>query len=82
MRDSQYLDAYLRENGRRGPGDGLTPGSFLAYRLRGKRKEWAGRYLYSLLSSLYRAEARGECREGISAHGGTAWYPITNEEED
>lgn len=71
MRDSQYLSGYLDENGRRGQGNGLTIGTFLAYCLAGRAKSYAGRYATALENSLLRAGAI----KGKSKLGRTAYYP-------
>lgn len=70
MRESQYLESYLRENRRRGDGNGLTVGTFIAYQLRGEAKSWAGRYKQSLENSLLRNNAR----RGVSKMGRIAYY--------
>lgn len=70
MRESQYTTAYLRENRRRGWGKGLTPGSFLAYTLSGRAREYQGKYLTALINSL---ERRGAI-QGKSVQGGIAYY--------
>ena len=71
MKESQYTDAYLRENRRRGRGKGLTIGSFLAYTLQGKAREYASKYAAALEASVIR---RGAV-EGKSVQGGVAYYP-------
>jgi hypothetical protein len=40
MKNSQYLESYLARNQERGQGKGLTIGSFLAYTLGGKAKQY------------------------------------------
>jgi hypothetical protein len=69
-KNSQYLESYLSENDRRGAGNGLTVGTFLAYQLGGKAKKYADRYANALVNSLERAGAI----RGKSAHGAVAWY--------
>ena len=71
MKESQYTDAYLKENRRRGHGKGLTIGSFLAYQLQGRAREYAGKYAAALEASVIR---RGAV-VGQSVHGGVAYYP-------
>lgn len=70
-KESQYTDDYLATNTARGMGNGLTVGTFLAYVLRGRAKEYKGRYETALINSLER-------RQGVvkskSARGGVAWY--------
>ena len=70
-KESQYTDAYLKENRRRGRGKGLTIGSFLAYQLQGKAREYAGKYAAALEASVIR---RGAV-VGKSVQGGVAYYP-------
>ena len=71
MKDSQYLNSYLSGNEARGLGKGLTVQTFLAYRLRGKAKRYADKYVRALQNSLVRACAV----KGKSAGGRTAYYP-------
>lgn len=71
MRESQYVDDYLNENARRGTGQGLTIGSYLAYKLSGKAREYAGKYAAALLAAVLRRNAI----EGRSKNGGVAYYP-------
>ena len=70
-KDSQYTDAYLGENNRRGKGRGITVGTFLAYSLRGKARSYAGRYASALINSL---ERRTDVLKGRSILGGVAYY--------
>lgn len=70
MRESQYTEAYLAENASRGKGNGITVGTFLAYRLRGEARKYAGRYRTALENSCVR---RGAV-VGRSVHGGVAYY--------
>jgi hypothetical protein len=70
-RESQYLNDYLRGNAERGPGNGLTVNTYLAYTLRGKAKQYSGRYADALLNSLRRSDA--VCSSS-KCHG-QAWYP-------
>ena len=74
MRNSQYLHAYLSGNEARGVGRGLTVQTFLAYRLRGKAKRYADKYVCALERSLSRVHAI----KGKSAGGRTAYYPQAN----
>lgn len=71
MRESQYTDDYLRENARRGMGNGLTIGSYLASVLQGKAKKYAGQYVAALEMSVIRRNAI----KGRSKQGGVAYYP-------
>lgn len=71
MRESQYTDDYLRENARRGVGNGLTIGSYLAYTLQGKAREYASKYATALEASVIRRNAI----KGRSKLGGVAYYP-------
>lgn len=75
-RESQYVDAYLRRNHELGDGRGYTLGTYLAYNLRGERKNWAGRYKNALEIALERRVAAGLAKKGFSRLGGTAYYPL------
>ena len=70
MRESQFTDEYIQVNTQRGLGKGLTIGSFLAYRLRGRAKQFSGVYARSLERALLR---RG-CFPYKSAGESTAFY--------
>lgn len=72
MRESQYIEDYLATNANRGLGNGLTVGSFLAYNLRGKAKDYAQVYAQALVNAINRRD----CIAAKSAHGGTAYYDI------
>jgi hypothetical protein len=69
--NSQYLNAYLTENGSRGLGKGLTVQSFLASRLQGKAKQYSQGYVVALKRSCERTGAV----QGPSFGGSTAYYP-------
>ena len=69
--NSQYLAAYLAENRSRGEGKGLTVGSYLHGRLKGRAKSYAGRYCIALANSCERAGAV----KGRSCRAGVAYYP-------
>jgi len=69
-------DAYLRTNHDLGDGRGYTLGTYLAYKLRGAAKNWAGRYKNALETTLERRVSAGLARKGLSRLGGTAYYPI------
>lgn len=71
MRNSQYLWDYLSGNKARGEGQGLTVGSYLAYTLRGKAKQYSGHYARALENSCERVGAV----QGRSKLGGVAFYP-------
>jgi hypothetical protein len=68
---SQYVDSYLATNAARGPGKGLTPGTFIAYTVRGRARSYAGRYVRALVSGLRKVGAT----PGTSCRGCRAWYP-------
>jgi len=69
MRNSQYLDDYLECNDERGEGKGLTIGSYLAGRLRGRAKQYAGGYRRALEASCNRVGARlGDSYAGRDAY--------------
>jgi len=53
--NSQYTEEYLTLTTKKGRL--LTPGTFLAYTLRGEAKRWACRYSRSLVASLLRVGA-------------------------
>jgi len=72
---SMYTEDYLSVNRARGIGRGLTPGTFLAYSLRGRAKSFSHRYERALLNSLLRMEREGRVIRARSAHGRVAWYP-------
>lgn len=71
MRTSQYLSDYLSGNASRGPGKGITVGSYLTYVLRGKAKKYSGHYVRALRNSCERSGAI----KGPSVQGGVAYYP-------
>lgn len=70
MKLSQYTYQYLESNRRRGDGKGLTVGSFIAYNVRGKARNYAGRYTQALIRSLEKINAK----KGKSIYGGVAYY--------
>ena len=70
MRESQFTDEYIKENIQRGLGKGITIGSFLSYRLKGRAKQFSDVYARSLERALLR---RG-CFSYKSAGGSTAYY--------
>jgi hypothetical protein len=72
---SQYLAGYLAENARRGLGQGVTPGTYLAYCLRGAARSYAGRYRAALETALEMEEQLGTAIRGRSRCAGVAWYP-------
>ena len=55
---SQYLERYLDDSDQRIAAGGapITPGTFLAYQLRGRAKQWISRYLAALVRSLKAAD--------------------------
>lgn len=73
---SQYTESYLRENARRGFGKGVTVGTFLAYNLRGRAKNYGGRYADALNNDLNRRVKVGEVVGGVSAGNSIAFYPL------
>lgn len=64
--ESQYTDSYLHMTA---GGRLLTPGTYLAYVLRGRARKYAGRYQSALMRSL---EKRG-ARPVKSVRGGIAY---------
>lgn len=75
MRESAYVDEYLRGNARRGYGKGLTVQSFFAYELRGKAKSYSGGYVRALERALERRVRSGAAVKGTSHHRAVAYYP-------
>lgn len=74
--ESQYVDAYLRLNGRRGEGRGFTIPAFLTYQLRGKEKDYARDHARALRQALEARVAAGQAVEGVAMDAGqAAWYP-------
>ena len=73
---SMYTEQYLDENDRRGYGKGITPGTFLAYTLKGKAKRYSGRYQRALERDL---ASRDDVVRGHSMHNATAYYWLRNE---
>ena len=64
MRESQYTDEYLAENAKRGLGNGLTPGTFIQYAVRGRASQFKENYIASLIRSVKRRGAiadRSKC---------------------
>jgi hypothetical protein len=59
MKESQYAESYLRANSDRlARGQGaITIGTYLHYTLRGRRKDYVGRYERALKRSLIRRGA-------------------------
>jgi hypothetical protein len=74
--DSQYTISYLEENKSRGWGKGITPGTYIVYKVRGAAKEWSGRYTRSLINCLEKRVNNGEAISGPSRCKSTAYYPI------
>lgn len=74
---SMYTEQYLNENeSRGGDGMGITPGTFLAYTLKGRAKEYSARYLRVLERDL---ASRNDVVRGHSKHNATAYYWLRNE---
>lgn len=69
MRDSQYVDDYLR-------GPRYTVGTFLAYELAGKAKRYSDVYARALLNSLERLERAGKVERCRSVTGRESWRRI------
>jgi hypothetical protein len=55
MRESQYIEQYLDYTADRP----ITPGTYLAYMLRGKAKDYTSRYLKALQRALDRRQEAG-----------------------
>ena len=73
---SMYTEQYLDENDRRGYGKGITPGTFLNNILKGKAKQFKGRYQRALERDL---ASRNNVARGHSMHNATAYYWLRNE---
>jgi len=72
MRESMYLDKYLRRTAN--PQTRWTVGTFLAYQLTGSAKnQWADTYQRALINSLQRLVESGEVEKVASVRGGTAY---------
>lgn len=69
MRESQYIETYLDTTAERR----FTPGTFLAYQLRGRAKTWQAHYLRALRKSLDRRVATGRVRKVRSERGGVSY---------
>ena len=73
MKQSQYLESYLRYNELQGFGNGVTPQTYLFRVLSGK----AAKYSLSYLRSLEKALVKSGAVTGRSAKGFVAWYPAS-----
>ena len=72
MRQSQYVQPYLDKAAN--PKTRYTPGTYLAYTLRGVAKhQYGGDYKRALVNSLMRLVAGGTVVETRSMHGCTAY---------
>ena len=72
MRQSQYVRPYLDKTA--DPKTRYTPGTYLAYTLRGAAKHrYGGDYKRALVNSLVRLVANGTVIKTRSIHGGTAY---------
>jgi hypothetical protein len=72
MKRSQYLEAYLKA----AVEHRWTPGTFLAYTLRGKAKNWMSKYQRALENALIEEEKAGRVVRVRSVQGHTAWVPV------
>lgn len=70
-RESRYVDEYLDATAR--PETRYTIGTFFAYRLRGKARQYSDRYARALEAALLRRVARGEVVPAQSVRGGRAF---------
>jgi hypothetical protein len=76
MRESQYIDSYLDENGRRGPGQGLSIEAYLHGVLTGTAlRMYSDGYVRALRRGCESRVAAGEAVEGRSVNGWFAYYP-------
>ena len=72
MRESQYVEPYLAKT--RNPKTRWTPGTYLAYTLRGAAKhQYGGDYHRALVTSLRRLVADGSVVVTRSVHGNVAY---------
>lgn len=78
MNESQYISSYLNCNAARGWTHGLTVGSYLHHKLKGKAKSYSGGYERALLRSLKRREAEGSVVIGPSEKNSVAYYPVAS----
>ncbi|GIV51301.1 MAG: hypothetical protein KatS3mg038_3425 [Candidatus Kapaibacterium sp.] len=69
-----YVAQYLRHNAQRARPH--TVGTFLAYRIRGRARAYAGHYKARVIARLESLEAAGQARRVRSACGGVAWVPV------
>lgn len=74
MRESQYIDEYLRTNTEKGMGAGVTIGTFLNRKLRGKAKDYGAKYHRALKAACDRRVVAGTAVFGPSAMNCTAFY--------
>jgi len=72
MKRSMYLEAYLKA----AAVNRWTPGTFLAYTLRGKAKDWMSKYQRALENALIEEEKAGRVVRVRSVRGHTAWVPV------
>jgi hypothetical protein len=79
-RESQYSADYLTTNATKGPGKGITTGTYIAYVVRGRARNYSGRYVRALDNSMGRAEAEGRAVRGTSAGGCVCWYPAPSKD--
>lgn len=75
-RESQYVESYLRAAAKYL----WTPGTYLAYNLEGRAKDWAARYERALVRALERRQARGEVVAVRSAKGSVAYMRSSERE--
>lgn len=66
MKESQYIEQYLDS--------GLTVSSFLNGVLKGKAKEYSGKYARALQTAIDRRVKAGEVQAGPSKGGKIAYY--------
>lgn len=66
MRDSGLASGYIDT--------GYTIGTYCVYTLRGRAKQWSGRYAKSLLNTMIRWERAGLAVRGKSKRGGLAFF--------
>jgi hypothetical protein len=69
--ESQYIEAYLDTTA--DPATRYTLDTYLHYALRGRAKDYAGRYRLALMRAVLRRIAAGTVVEARSVRGSTAY---------
>jgi len=74
MRESKYIESYLDYTAKRP----ITPGTYLAYMLRGTAKDYSSRYLRALERALERRKEAGTVVTVRSVGGRIAYIRRTD----